>query len=484
MIRLAINLQDTESALFGNVMDTFINSILHVPGEYRMPVFCDKIYDYCDVLSRKSKLLYNASLFRIWNIFAGYEKEHLTSNEAEVFGEVKLLHESYPGIHIQKVICYKHLEKLMRVTENPDFFAGLPMQTAQAIVKQAVTDFNNWLKSLKAYAKHPEDFLGRPKMPHYKKDSLTTVTVTNQDAVLYPEESEVSLKLPLIKERILLSNISGRSTLKEIKIKPYYGRFLLCLTMEEPDRTETPSMPHVCAIDFGTDNFAAIVCDDHSSAIYKGGAVLSNTQWFHKQRAKYTSIITKGHRQMNATSARLKDLSFHHANFTKDQCHKISRSIIDFCVDHQAGTLIFGVNPLWKQNSRIGKINNQKFVSMPIAFLRAMITYKALNAGIKIIEQEESYTSKADITTKDYIPTYGVDDKDVQFSGLRIKRGLYRCADGTILNADCHAAANIMRKAVPDIWDRTTDFSFLASPKVYGFHELNPKSIPVKGIAA
>ena len=120
MIRLAINLQDTESALFGNVMDTFINSILHVPGEYRMPVFCDKIYDYCDDLSRKSKLLYNASLFRIRNIFTGYEKEHLTSNEAEVFGEVKLLHESYPDIHIQKVICYKHLEKLMRVTENPE----------------------------------------------------------------------------------------------------------------------------------------------------------------------------------------------------------------------------------------------------------------------------------------------------------------------------------------------------------------------------
>ena len=121
---------------------------------------------------------------------------------------------------------------------------------------------------------------------------------------------------------------------------------------------------------------------------------------------------------------------------------------------------------------------------MPIAFLRAMITYKALNAGIKIIEQEESYTSKADITTKDYIPTYRVDDENAQFSGIRIKRGLYRCADGTILNADCHAAANIMRKAVPDIWDRTTDFSFLASPRVYGFHELNPKGIPVKGIAA
>ena len=372
----------------------------------------------------------------------------------------------------------------MRVTENPDFFAGLPIQTAQAIVKQAVTDFNNWLKSLKAYAKHPEDFLGRPKMPHYKKDSLTTVTVTNQDAVLYPEESGVSLKLPLIKERILLSNITGRSTLKEIKIKPYYGRFLLCLTMEEPDRTETPSMPHVCAIDFGTDNFAAIVCDDHSSAIYKGGAVLSNTQWFHKQRAKYISILTKGHSQRNATSARLKALSFHHANFTKDQCHKISRNIIDFCLEHQAGTLILGVNPLWKQRTNMGTASNQKFVAMPISILRTMISYKALNAGIRIIEQEESYTSKADITRNDYLPTYGKDDNNATFSGARITRGLYRCADGTLLNADCNAAANIMRKALPDIWKDTSNYTFLSSPKVYGFHELNPKSIPVKRIVA
>ena len=118
------------------------------------------------------------------------------------------------------------------------------------------------------------------------------------------------------------------------------------------------------------------------------------TQWFHKQKAKYVSILTRGHKNRYIPSKRLSDLSYRHANFVKDQCHKISRSIIDFCVEHQAGTLILGVNPLWKQNSRIGRVNNQKFVSMPIAFLRTMITYKALNAGIKIVEQEESYTSK------------------------------------------------------------------------------------------
>lgn len=444
----------------------------------------DSIYDYCDDLSRKSKLLYNASLFRIRNIFTGYEKEHRTDNEEDIFCEVHALQDVHPQIHVRKVISYNHLEKLMRVTENPDFFIGLPMQTAQAMVKQAVTDFKNWLASLREYKKHPEKFLGRPKIPHYKKQDLATVIITNQDAVLYPSETGVSLKLPIIKKRLSFSNISEHAFLKEVRIKPYHGRFLFCLTFEEPEPVIETSMPYTCAIDFGIDNFAAIVCDDGSSAIYKGGAVLSDTQWFHKQKAMYISILTNGHKNRYATSKRLADLSYHHANFVKDQCHKISRSIIDFCVDHYAGTLIFGVNPLWKQNSRIGKINNQKFVSMPIAFLRAMITYKALNAGIKIIEQEESYTSKADITTKDYIPTYRVDDENAQFSGIRIKRGLYRCADGTILNADCHAAANIMRKAVPDIWDRTTDFSFLTSPKVYGFHELNLKSIPVKGIVA
>lgn len=444
----------------------------------------DPLYPYFDNRCRKSKLLYNAALFRVRNIFTGYDKEHRTENEVEVFQEVALLQRSHPNMHVRRVISYTHLEKMMRVTENPDFFSGLPRQTAQQMVKQSVTDFKNWLASLREYKKHPEKYLGKPKMPRYKKSDLTTVIITNQDAVLYRDDIGMSLKLPLQKQRLYFSNLSSDPVLKEVKIKPYYGRFLLCLTLEEPDVAFDPSGSHVCAIDLGTDNFAAIVCDDHSSAIYKGGAVLSKIQWFHKQRAKYVSIITKGHEKKHAVSRRLRDLSFHYANFVKDQCHKISRSIIDFCMEHQCGTLILGVNLLWKQRSNMNKINNQNFVSMPITLLRTMITYKALNAGIRIIEQEESYTSKADLIANDRIPTYGVDDKDASFSGKRIKRGLYRCSNGMILNADCHAAANIMRKAIPDIWKDTRDYTFLSAPDVYGFHKLNPKGIPVKGIAA
>ena len=187
---------------------------------------------------------------------------------------------------------------------------------------------------------------------------------------------------------------------------------------------------------------------------------------------------------MHASSKYLSALSRHHADFIKDQCHKISRSIINYCIEHHAGTLVLGENKGWKQDCDMGSQNNQNFVSMPISLLKQMIIYKVSDAGIKIITQEESYTSQADITVMDYIPVYGVDDENAVFSGRRITRSFYRCSNGMVINADCNGAANIMRKAIPDAWNGITDFSFLASPEVSGFHELNPLGIPVKGIAA
>ena len=72
----------------------------------------DMIYSYCDDFCRKAKLLYNAALFRIRNIFTGYEKEHRTDNEEDIFCEVHALQDVHPQIHVRKVISYNHLEKL------------------------------------------------------------------------------------------------------------------------------------------------------------------------------------------------------------------------------------------------------------------------------------------------------------------------------------------------------------------------------------
>ena len=45
----------------------------------------DTIYSYRDNLCKKAKLLYNAALFRVRNVFTRYEKEYRTENEIGVF---------------------------------------------------------------------------------------------------------------------------------------------------------------------------------------------------------------------------------------------------------------------------------------------------------------------------------------------------------------------------------------------------------------
>ena len=438
--------------------------------------------------ARLSKNLYNAALYRIRQIFTGYDKTDRTENEREVFSYVEKLEAAYPSIRVSKVISYGHLEKLMRIEQNPDFFSGLPMQTAQHVLKQATGDFKSWLKALKDYRKSPSKYLGKPKMPGYRKSDLSTFTITNQDAHLYPMDGDsdygMLLKLPGTRNRIRLSHIAKDARLKEVKVKPYYGRFLLSLTLETANILPQKEMPNLAAVDFGVDNIAAIVSNDGSSRLYKGGAILSENRLFAKERAKAVSILTKGHSAKTASSRHLDNISYHHCNFNKDQMHKISRSIVEYCLSHGVGTLILGENKLWKQRSSIGCVNNQKFVSVPIFLLKSLIEYKAAACGITVIRCEESYTSKADFLSCDHIPTYGIDDETACFSGKRVKRGLYLSGTGEVINADLNGAANILRKAVPSAWAGITDYAFLRKPEVLGFHELNPQGIPVKRIEA
>lgn len=60
------------------------------------------IFDYCDRNAEYAKLLYNAALFRIRQIFTGYDKENRSDNETQVFSEVALLEDQFPSIHVKK----------------------------------------------------------------------------------------------------------------------------------------------------------------------------------------------------------------------------------------------------------------------------------------------------------------------------------------------------------------------------------------------
>jgi hypothetical protein len=90
------------------------------------------------------------------------------------------------------------------------------------------------------------------------------------------------------------------------------------------------------------------------------------------------------------------------------------------------------------------KVSNQVLIS-----LHRKLIYKAELVGIRVIITEESYTSKSSFLDYDPIPTYGQKDDPIKFSGSRIKRGLYKSANGTIINADVNGSYNILRKVFP-----------------------------------
>ena len=192
------------------------------------------LYDYLKASSQKANNLYNAVRFRQRQIFCGWDKEKRTPNEEEVFREVEVLREARPHIKVRKNISYTAMDALLRENSNPDYFAGLPMQSAQNVAKEAVSDFSSWLASLKKYGKDPSGYTGRPKMPKYcRPGGMHTYTITNQDAVLYPrtdtetgEYLGMELKLPLVKERLFLKHLGPDTYLKQVKVLQYpYNSF-------------------------------------------------------------------------------------------------------------------------------------------------------------------------------------------------------------------------------------------------------------------
>jgi putative transposase len=99
-----------------------------------------------------------------------------------------------------------------------------------------------------------------------------------------------------------------------------------------------------------------------------------------------------------------------------------------------------------KDSANLGNKTNQKFVQIPTAKLKTRVEQLCQQYGLRFIETEESYSSKASFTDNDYLPKFGEKPEGWKSSGKRTKRGLFRTAFNWYINADCNGAANILRK--------------------------------------
>lgn len=86
---------------------------------------------------------------------------------------------------------------------------------------------------------------------------------------------------------------------------------------------------------------------------------------------------------------------------------------------------------------------NQRTKSIPLARLRDRIIYLAEQEGIETRIVNEAYTSKASYMDGDTL-------SKSEFSGRRLKRGLYQTKSSRLINADQNAALNMIQKGNPN----------------------------------
>ncbi|MEE3491237.1 MAG: transposase, partial [Methanobrevibacter sp.] len=194
------------------------------------------------------------------------------------------------------------------------------------------------------------------------------------------------------------------------------------------------------SMDLGLDNLVTMVMDNEQPLLFNGRQVKAKNQYFNKEISRLKSEL--GNKQK--TSKQIRRLYVRRDNQMKDIFHKASRKIVNLLTENKVGNLVVGYNKGWKDSINIGRRNNQAFVAVPYERLVNYIKYKCEMCGIKVIVNEESYTSKSDALALESV------SKHDEYMGKRVKRGLYQSSTNRLINADVNGALNIMRKVVGD----------------------------------
>ena len=327
---------------------------------------------------------------------------------------------------------YYELEKQFKNSNQPDYIA-LPRKISQKVLMQVDEIFKSYFKALKSYKIHPEKFLGKPKLPKYKnKISGRNILIFTYQAI-----STKNLKLSGINYE-LPTKIPYKNII-EARIIPNDLYFVVEIIYNKLEKQPVINN-NFAAIDLGITNLATITYNNqHNPIIIPGGPLKSINQFYNKKKAFYQSLLEDGYISYN-----IKKLTNKRNNKINDYMHKSSSYIVNHLVSRNISKLIIGYNKSWKQETNIGKRNNQNFIDIPHMKFVMMLTYKCKLEGIEVILREESYTSKCSFLDLESIC------KHEKYMGKRIKRGLFKSFNKVIINADVNGSYNIMRKAIPE----------------------------------
>ena len=335
---------------------------------------------------------------------------------------------------------------------------GAQSNSVQAIRRSLLDEVNSFFKALESWKEKPEKFTGRPKFPKYlhkeAKRIIEIYQIPKVDKDGYwtiPMNVNFKKQFGAIKIRMPKNLLNKKITYIEI-VPKQKGRFFEVHYTYEVQVAQMKKQPttttNALSIDLGVDILMGCATNNGDTFLMDGLVLKSINRYFNKEISKLQQknvengiskrIVTnnqatlwmKRERQINGYISQAVGLLF--------------KKIKELNVD----TIIIGYNAGWKQESDLGKKNNQNFVQIPFAKLSSAIENKCLKEGIRFVKQEESYTSKASFLERDEMPVWSKDDKNTyRFSGERMTRGMYHCNNGKQIHADINGSLNILRKS-------------------------------------
>ena len=331
----------------------------------------------------------------------------------------------------KKYLGYSQLNKISNECFASDYQA-LPRKVSQQVQKLVDQNFKSFFNHLKA--RKQGERINIPKYLH-KIDGRQVLIYTKQ-AISFNNRNvpDGFLKLSgvsfLIKTKI--------SNVQFARIVPSKGFITIEIGYEIKEHDQLDKQRYA-SIDIGINNLATVTSNVTRPFIINGKPLKSINQFYNK---KISDLVSKS---KSKWTNRMYSINRKRNNKINDYMHKASRFVVNQLVENNVGTLIVGHNKYWKQDTTMRKSTKQTFIHIPFNKFIDMLIYKCRLSGIDVFVQEESYTSKSSFIHQDDIPMFG-DGKEHKFSGKRIKRGLYKNNNGSIINADVNGSLNILRK--------------------------------------
>ena len=412
-------------------------------------------YNYIKQQLIESKEIYNYANYIIRQIFFKKSKNHRYSLDfITEYPELKDLFTKYMEEDKQFTTLFcKIIRKFAKLKEF-----SINSKIVHSIIKKLNSDWNSYWALLNLVKNKQYD--KQINIPKYKKQ-YNLVEYGNQ--VL----SKKKLKLGFIGTDKMKQGIKIADSHKELNCKCFRifyknNNFICELIYEKEINDQTGSTGKAASIDLGLENLFTVAFNYNKKGIsFKGTKLKSINQYFNKEKSKLQSLLPKN----EYCSKRILHLFYKREEQLRNVIGYYSNRLIELLANEGISTLVIGHNKNWKDKINIGKVNNQNFVSIPFSKIIDIIKYKAEDLGIKCIEQEESYTSKASFLDNDNIPTFneGKNQKHT-FSGKRISRNLYQTKNNQIIDADLNGALNIMKKANIEM---LTSLDYLKFEKIF-----------------